>query len=89
MPIKEVDIVVKDDGSAEDLEYRINHILRGFPLELTNISHAGGFDWRCRFTAREGLDIGFRKVVEMQSLLAGELDIRLVERVSGPAVATV
>lgn len=85
MPIKEIDIVVKDDGCAEDLRVRIERLMRGFPLNLTEVTRMSAFDWRCRFTVADGIDIGFRKIAELQSVLAGELDIRLVERVSGPA----
>ena len=85
MPIKEVDIVVKDDDSPEGLKARIAALLPNFAFELTGITQVGTFDWRCRFTARDGLQLGFRKVVEMQNLLAAEFDIRLVERVAGPA----
>lgn len=85
MPIKEVDIVVKDEGDADDLRRRIEHLLRGFPLRLTGITKMSAFDWRCHFSVIDGVEIGFRKVAELQSVLAGELDIRLVERLSGPA----
>lgn len=85
MPIKEIDIVVKDEGSADDIQVRIELLLRGFPLGLTSVNHVRGLDWRCRFTVNEGVDVGFRKIAELQSVLAGEFDIRLVERVSGPA----
>lgn len=85
MPIKEVDIVVKDDGCADDLRIRIERLMRGFPLSLSEVTKMSAFDWRCRFTVVDGIDVGFRKIAELQSVLAGELDIRLVERVSGPA----
>lgn len=85
MPIKEVDIVVNDDGCAENLRARIEKMMRGFPLRLTDIERMSAFDWRCRFSVVDGVEIGFRKIAELQSVLAGELDIRLVERVNGPA----
>ena len=85
MPIKEVDIVVKDDGCAEDLRGRIEKMMRGFPLRLTGVERMSAFDWRCRFSVNDGVEIGFRKIAELQSVLAGELDIRLVERVNDPA----
>ena len=85
MPIKEIDIVVKDEGTADEIQVRIGHLLFGFPLGLTSVNHVRGLDWRCRFTVNEGIDVGFRKIAELQSVLAGEFDIRLVERVSGPA----
>ena len=85
MPIKEVDIVVKDDGCAENLRTRIETMMRGFPLRLTDVKRMSAFDWRCRFSVTDGIDVGFRKIVELQSVLAGELDIRLVEQVNGPA----
>jgi hypothetical protein len=85
MPIKEIDIVVKDEGTADEIQVRIEHLLCGFPLGLTSVNHVRGLDWRCRFTVNEGIDVGFRKIAELQSVLAGEFDIRLVERVSGPA----
>ncbi|NBN89599.1 MAG: hypothetical protein EBV24_04685 [Actinobacteria bacterium] len=85
MPIKEIDIVVKDEGTADEIQVRIGHLLCGFPLGLTSVNHVRGLDWRCRFTVNEGIDVGFRKIAELQSVLAGEFDIRLVECVSGPA----
>lgn len=87
MPIKEFDIVVKDEGAAEDIRARIESLLQGFPVRLSSITYVRGLDWRCRFTVLDGVDLGFRKVAELQGALAAEFDIRLVERISGPASA--
>ena len=87
MPIKEFDIVVKDEGVADDIRARIESLLQGFPVRLTAISYVRGLDWRCHFRVHDGIDVGFRKVAELQSVLAGEFDIRLVEHISSPATA--
>lgn len=85
MSIKEITIVVQHDDSAEQLESRIRGLLGGFPMDLVALSSEGGAIWSCHFAAQDGVHLGFRKVVELQHRLAGDLDIHRVERAPLPA----
>lgn len=87
MRVEAVEITVRAGDSLELLQERISRLIPESPMVLAAVDMVDPDAdpdalWRLRFTAPDDLEVSFRKVAEMQMLLAAELDIRTVDNLT-------